>query len=171
MLFSSLLSYLKLNKGTFDLMILVTAMNQVLLESTESTKFATSWFGLYHHDTKKLSNINAGHNPPCIFRESLLEPIRIRTGGLFLGGMDLPYQVEEIQLMNGDVLVFCSDGVTEAMNEKHEVYGEDRLWDLIYDNIKKSASDILAEIEKDVAKHVGKAQQSDDITCAVVRVL
>jgi len=170
-IFSSLLSYLKLNKGTFDLMTLVTAMNLVLLESTESTKFATCWFGLYYHDSKKMLNINAGHNPPCIYRESLPEPIRIRTGGLFLGGMDLPYQVEEIQLMNDDVLVFFSDGVTEAMNEKHEVYGEDRLGDLIYDNIKKSATDILSEIEKDVAEHVGKAQQSDDITCAVVRVL
>ena len=170
-IFSVLLSYIKLNKGSFDLMTLVTTMNHVLLESTESTKYATCWFGLYNHDTKKMLSINAGHNPPCVFRESLLEPIRIRTGGLFLGGMDLPYQTEEIQLMNDDILVFFSDGVTEAMNEKHEVYGEDCLWDVVYDNIEKTAPIILAEIEKDVAKHVGKAQQSDDFTCVVMRVL
>ena len=164
-------SYLKLKLERFDLMNLVTGMNHVLIESTTSTKFATCWFGLYIHEPKLLISINAGHNPPYIFRKGNAHPIELKTGGLFLGGLDVPYQVEEIQMKKNDVLVFFTDGVTEAWNKKEEEYEEHRLIDVILKNVEKSAGTMLAEIEQDVKNHVGKAQQSDDFTCAVVKIL
>ena len=170
-IYSCLTSYLKLNRDQFDLMTLVIGMNKVLLESTTSTKFATSWFGLYSHDTKKLISVNAGHNPPYIFRHGNKDPLSLCTGGLFLGGLDGPYQSEEIQLKREDVLVFFTDGVTEAWNTKEVDYGEDRLIHVIFEQVKQSAENILSEIENDVKKHVGKAQQSDDFTCAIVKIL
>ena len=169
-IYSCMNSYLKLSQDKFDLMNLVTAMNRVLIESTTSTRFATCWFGLYDHDSKKLVSINAGHNPPYIFRESNTKPIELHKGGLFLGGLDVPYEMEEMHLRQNDVLVFFTDGVTEAWNEKEDEYEEYRLIQCVFRNIKESAQTVLVEIEKDVNRHVGKAQQSDDFTCAVVKI-
>jgi sigma-B regulation protein RsbU (phosphoserine phosphatase) len=152
-------------------MTLVTAMNKVLIESTTVDKFATSWFGLYLHDSKKLISLNAGHNPPYLFRSGMETPIELGTGGIFLGGYELPYKTEEIELRKNDVLIFYSDGVTEAFNEKEEEYGEQRLIKVAFDHAGQSEQHILSEIEKDVKKHVGKAQQSDDFTCVVVKIL
>jgi sigma-B regulation protein RsbU (phosphoserine phosphatase) len=169
-IYSCMNSYLKLSQDKFDLMNLVTAMNRVLIESTTSTRFATCWFGLYDHDSKRLVSINAGHNPPYIFRENNTKPIELHKGGLFLGGLDVPYEMEEMHLRQNDVLVFFTDGVTEAWNEKEDEYEEYRLIQCVFRNIKESAQTVLAEIEKDVNNHVGKAQQSDDFTCAVVKI-
>ena len=152
-------------------MTLVTGLNQILIESTTSDKFASCWFGLYRHDSRKLISVNAGHNPPYIFCRGNGKPRELYKGGLFLGVMDMPYENEEVQLNAEDVLVFFSDGVTEAWNEKQEEYEEYRLTRIVDQQLKNSASLILAAIERDVSQHVGKAKQSDDFTCAVVKIL
>ncbi len=168
---SSLSSYLKLKNCEFDLMTLVKGMNLVLIESTTVTRFATAWFGLYHHDTKILTSVNCGHNPPYLYRRGVKEPVTLDAGGLFLGGLDMPYESEQIQLGKGDAVIFFSDGVTEAWDKKEEEYGEERLISLVADCAQCSAGDILTKIEKDVKIHVGGAKQSDDFTCAVLKVL
>lgn len=170
-IYSCLNSYLKFSHDQFNLMTLVPAMNRVLIDSTTTTKFATCWFGLYHHDSKKLISINAGHNPPYIFRGRNEKPIELHKGGLFLGSLDLPFETEEIELKKNDVLVFFTDGVTEAWNKKEEDYEDYRLIDVVNNQKQLSAEEILSGIEKDVQKHVGNAQQSDDFTVAVLKIL
>lgn len=170
-IYSCLHTYLKLNQNKFDLMTLVSGMNKVLIESTTMDKFASCWFGLYYHDSKQLISVNAGHNPPYIFGSRKQEPRELKRGGLFLGGFDVPYENEEIQLHTGDILVFFTDGITEAWNVKEEEYEEYRLVHVVTEHKQESAMGILSEIEKDVKRHVGRAQQSDDFTCAVVKIL
>ena len=168
---SCLTSYFKMLTCPFELMTLVQGLNRVLIESTTETKFATCWFGLYEHDSRKLISVNAGHNPPYVFRRQGKEPVVLGKGGLFLGGLDVPYESEEVKLRSGDVLVFFTDGVTEAWNLKEEEYEEKRLIRVVSENMGRQADEILNAIETDVQKHVGKAQQSDDFTCAVVKVM
>jgi sigma-B regulation protein RsbU (phosphoserine phosphatase) len=170
-IYSCLNSYMKLHTKAFDLMTLVTAMNKVLIESTTIDKFATCWFGLYFHNPRKLISINAGHNPPYLFRKDSKEPMELKKGGLFLGGFELPFEVDEIQMLREDVLVFYTDGVTEAWNTHEEEYEEYRLKDLVSRFVLSSAEEILSKIEEDVKNHVGNAQQSDDFTCAVLKIL
>lgn len=168
---SCLNTYLTMKQGEFNLMTLVTGLNRILIESTTYDKFATCWFGLYRHDSRKLVSVNAGHNPPYIFCKGNGKPRELNKGGLFLGVMEILYEKEEVQLNTEDVLVFFSDGVTEAWNEKQEEYEEYRLTRVVDQQLKNSASLILAAIERDVRQHVGKARQSDDFTCAVVKIL
>ncbi|HEX9652189.1 MAG TPA: SpoIIE family protein phosphatase, partial [bacterium] len=168
---SCLNTYLRMKQVKFDLMTFVIGLNEILIESTTFDKFATCWFGLYRHTTKKLLSINAGHNPPYVFNKDNGVPRELKQGGLFLGGVVMPYESEEIQLKKDDVLVFFSDGVTEAWNEKEEEYEERRLIDIVKRQLNEKASQILVAIERDVSQHVGKAQQSDDFTCAVVKIL
>ncbi|OGC09066.1 hypothetical protein A2V82_12685 [candidate division KSB1 bacterium RBG_16_48_16] len=168
---SCLNTYLKIDTDRLDLLKLVSSMNMVLIESTTETRFATAWFGLYHHKKRIMQSVNAGHNAPVLYREKSGEMILLQQGGLFLGGLEVPYEMEEIALDTGDVLVFFTDGVTEAWNRKQDEYGDERLQQVIRRNVSKSAEDILQAIAKDVKEHVGKAQQSDDFTCAVIKVI
>lgn len=168
---SCLSSYIMLNKDRFDLMSLVTAMNKVLIESTTSDKFATCWFGLYHHEENELVNINAGHNPPYLFRKGSEEPIELTSGSLFLGGFDVSFRVDRSVLKTNDVLVIYTDGVTEAWNKRCVEYSEARLKRVVRTQMHRTAEEILDAIERDVQDHVGKARQSDDFTCMVVRLV
>ena len=170
-IYSCLQTYLNLDHGTFDLMMFVKGLNKVLLQSTTPDKFVSSWLGLYDHEKRKLKSINAGHNPTFIFKKDENVPQKLEIGGSFLGIIDQAYETEEIQIEPGNVFVFYSDGVTEAWNEKEQEYEEQRLINVVNKQILKSATGILTDIEKDVKNHVGKAQQSDDFTCAVVKIL
>jgi len=170
-IYSCIGSYLKLSSVEFDLMTLVTAMNRLLIDSTTETRFASAWFGLLHHDTLRLLSVNAGHNPPMLFRQRQGKPMVLDKGGLFLGGMDVGYESEEISMRKNDVLVFFTDGVTEAWNTREDEYGEERLISVVQSNLSASSGEILVSIEEDVRCHVGKAQQSDDFTCAVLKIL
>ncbi len=170
-IYSCLQTYLKLDRDAFDLMTFVNGLNKVLLESTTPDKFVSCWFGLYNHKNRKLKSINAGHNPTFVFKKGEDVPKKLETGGVFLGILDQVYEIEKIQLEPGNVFVFYSDGVTEAWNEKEQDYEERRLINVVNQQLENSAVSILISIEKDVKNHVGKAQQSDDFTCAVVKIL
>ncbi len=167
---SCLRTYMTLATGSFDLMTFAIGLNRVLVESTTLDKFATAWFGLYHHETGMLMSVNAGHNPPYLFSQATAAPTELDAGGLFLGVMELQFEHQQVQMNSGDVLVFFSDGVTEAENRKEEQYEEHRLVEVVVREQTQSATTILAAIEADVSRHVAGAQQSDDFTCAVVKI-
>lgn len=166
---SCLHSYLKMAGKRFDLMELVGILNRVLLESTTSNKFATGWFGLYNHRTAELTSVNAGHNPPCLFRNNDTTVQTLEKGGVFLGAVDTGYESENLTLASNDILVYYTDGITEAWNENNDDYGEDRLIKTILQAKGHSAFDILRSIENDVQSHVGNAVQSDDMACIVLK--
>ncbi len=167
---SSLQMFLNMQQKSFDLLGFATTLNQVLIESTTMDKFATCWFGLYNHQTRLLTSINAGHNPPMIFRKGLAEPIKLETGGLFLGGIEIKLESETVTLQSDDVLVIYTDGVTEAWNKQEEDYDEKRLIRAVKAHQNEAPPQVLDAIFTDVYEHVGNAKQSDDITCFVVKV-
>ncbi|MEZ4528655.1 MAG: SpoIIE family protein phosphatase [Desulfobacterales bacterium] len=169
-LYSCLNTYIRLNPQHFDLMTLAGGMNRVILDSVTADKFVTAWFGLYHHKSAVLSSINAGHNRPMLFRKDREKPIELGTGGLALGIFETSYRMQEIRMEKEDVLVFYTDGITEAWNEKGMQYETERLVRVVSEHRDRAAADILSEIRKDVKLHVGNAPQSDDLTCAVIRI-
>jgi sigma-B regulation protein RsbU (phosphoserine phosphatase) len=83
--------------------------------------------------------------------------------------METPFETETIKLNRGDLVLFYTDGITEAWNEDEEEYGDDRLLKIVQHHRDQTAAQILTHIEQDVATHVDGAPQSDDITCVVVK--
>lgn len=168
-IYSTIVTYFELNKNKFDLVEFVRCLNRVLIESTTEEKFATCWFGLYDHKSKKLTSVNAGHNTIYLFnaRGELTE---LTKGGLFLGSTDLDFETEDVKLNKDDVLVFYTDGVPEAMNKAIEFYGDERLINVVKENLKSDASVILNNLLNDVKSFVKDADQSDDITIGVIKV-
>lgn len=157
------------NKSDFQLKTLVELFNKFLVASTTPDKFVTAWFGLYSHSEKKLTSINAGHNPPFVLRNDSQIFEELSIGGLMLGSLDIPYTEETIHLSRGDIIVFYTDGIPEAMNKKSEELGENRFKKLIGDNRLASSEKISDEIIKAIEKFRGNAEQSDDITLGIIK--
>ncbi len=106
-------------------------INRLLCASTETHKYATFFYCVYEDYLRRLVYVNAGHNPPIVFRaESGTE--RLETGGLFVGMLpDVVYKKGQIDLKRGDVLLIYSDGLTEAMNSQDEEFGEEQVIKII----------------------------------------
>lgn len=148
-------------------------INDIIHDNTPSDKFITFFWGKLSHDKKRFKFVNAGHNPPMLFRKEDQEPILFEEGGLILGAMPtmLPYESSEIEFKKGDLLVFFTDGVTEAMNpDQSEEYEEERLVECINRNREKSSGDLMQAIIDDINKFSNNIQY-DDITMIIMKVL
>ena len=130
--------------------------------------FATLFMGVLEVTTGRLSYINAGHVPPLHARAAggceSLEP----TGPLVGVTEDIPFQVGRVHLEVGDCLLVYTDGVTEAMNTRHELLGTERLMTVL-DRPPTSADDLLDRIEAMVRAHTGSDNLSDDLTLLALR--
>jgi sigma-B regulation protein RsbU (phosphoserine phosphatase) len=91
---------------------------------------------------------------------------------MILGVMQtvIPYLSEVVQLQSGDAIVLFTDGITEAMNDKWEEYSDERLEELVLKKYQESSNNILSHIRFSVEDFTHGAEQSDDITCLVIKV-
>ncbi len=142
--------------------------NNMLYKSTDITKFVTLFFGILDSENHTLTYCNAGHNNPVFLERD--KKIELDKGGILLSCMeDMNYDEEVIQFNEGSTLVVFSDGITEAMNEKEEEFGDERLCKILKKNISESSQKIIENTLNAVHEHAGKATQSDDITALVVK--
>ena len=148
-----------------------TLANKRLCENNDAGMFVTAWLGILDFKTGALKFVNAGHNPPLVCHEDgEFEYLKAR-GGMVLAGMDgVKYKTNELCLSPGDTIFLYTDGVTEATNDKNELYGEERLLSLANKNITKTPQQLIAAVKDDVDVFVGDAPQFDDITMLAVSV-
>lgn len=148
------------------------SINDIIHDNTPADKFITFFWGKISTDGKHFNYVNAGHNNPLLFREGVEEPQELDAGGLILGAMPsiTPYDSASVKLESGDVLVFYTDGVTEAMNPDHtEEYEEERLISCLKKNLAKSSKEIMDAVITDITEF-SQGVQYDDITILVLKV-
>jgi sigma-B regulation protein RsbU (phosphoserine phosphatase) len=146
-------------------------INDIIYANTPSDKFITFFWGIFNPQNSEFKYVNAGHNPPLLFKKESNDLKRLEEGGLILGAMPTmtPYSEKRITLSSGDLMVCFTDGVTEAMNtEETEEYEEERLIACIQKNRERSASDIMDAIVEDV-NDFSQDIQRDDITLIVIK--
>lgn len=137
--------------------------------SLDGRRFTTAVLAEYEPGTRHMVYVNAGHNPP-ILRRANGELQKLETGGLPLGiDAGARYETAEVDLDPGDALVFYTDGVVEAFDEKGQEFGSDRWVDAVRALPAANAQDSLNFLMKRVDDFVGFTRQSDDITCLVFR--
>ena len=147
-------------------------INDIIYQNTPSDKFITFFWGIFNPENYQFHFVNAGHNPPVLLRSGSNEVEELTEGGLILGAMSTmtPYEDQTITLSKDDLLVFYTDGVTEAKNEDNtDEYGEERLFDCIEKHRDMSSQKIQEAIIKDV-KSYSKDIQFDDVTIIVLKV-
>ena len=138
--------------------------NNQLCKGNESDLFVTCWLGILTFSTGELRFVNAGHPYPVLCHDGKFSYVKTNPN-FVLGGMEgLPYKEHSINLVKGDRLFVCTDGVTEATNTKEELFGEDRLLSAMQKTGNMNAPDTLTSVRKDIDDFVGEAEQFDDIT-------
>lgn len=147
----------------------VSAVNRLLLGSTDSKTFVTLFYGVFDAAARTLAYCNAGHNPPYRFRAGN-EMDTLQTGGPIVAAFGWSnYEEETIALGPNERLVIFTDGVTEAANPADEQFGETRLEELLCQESGASAGVTIEHVLDAVLKFQGDAPVADDITLVCLR--
>ena len=145
--------------------------NRLLYQSTSSEKFVTLFYSILDPASHFLSFSNAGHDAPMLLHGGG-ELERLQTGGIVLSILeDFPYEEGRITLTPGDLLVIYTDGITEAVNQHQELFGEERLVATIRSCRDKSAREIIDHIIAAAKSHAGSVPQADDMTLIAIKRL
>lgn len=154
--------------GDPELTGLFLRVNDFLCERTPPEMYATVCYGVLNRDGK-FEFVNAGHVPPFIVRSdgavTRLDSANFPVGLLARA----TYTLDTAQLELGDILVICSDGVTEARDLKGELYGEAGLKKYLEGCGGQQPEEVCRGTVAAVHEFVGTAPQSDDITLTVIR--
>ena len=141
-------------------------------EAQPEGMFITYVFGVYNEETKKITYSNAGHFPPIVFNNTSKEFRSMDAGGAAIGIVeDIVYAEETIDFGDGDILVMYTDGVTEAFDAGGDMYGFDRMVEVVKNNSDKSAEKIIDSIYDSVNNFAENVPQHDDLTIVVVKKL
>lgn len=142
-----------------------TRGNAKLCEGNDAGMFVTVWQGCIDLATGIVQYANAGHNPPLVRHGNGTFEFLPTKAGFVLAGMEgVRYKTQELQLEPGDILYLYTDGVTEAMNEAQELYGNDRLRDVLNRAEFENMQELCMCVKSDLNAFVGDALQFDDIT-------
>ena len=147
-------------------------INSLLYRSTATHQFATFFLARIDGEALRLRFSNAGHNWPVVMRPGG-ERVFLERGGTILGIMEhADYEEDQVALRPGDRLVFYTDGISEAMNADGELFGEQRLCEVM-DAIPRDlpAREVAERMLAALREFLGEMEPQDDMTLLVVRVL
>ncbi len=171
LLMANLQAFLKsVYKQKLSLDTATDLINDLVTENTTNGSFVTFFWCEFNNSSKQLTYVNAGHNPPLLIRKGEIK--KLKKGGMVLGFLPttIPYISETIQLESHDVIVLFTDGITEAMNKNFEEYSDERLEELTMAICSYEPDEILEKIKDNVNLYISGAEQSDDITCLILKV-
>jgi sigma-B regulation protein RsbU (phosphoserine phosphatase) len=142
----------------------------LILKDSQTDTFVSTFYAALDTCSGKLAYANAGHNPPLWLQVATGELRELAARGIVLGAFhDIDLEECEISVALGDLLVFFTDGVTEAMDADNQLFGEDGLRAAVTAKPKASAQEVLEAIVQAVNTFMGNTPQSDDLTLFVVK--
>ncbi len=148
----------------------VERANDVIIADAHSEMFVTVFHAMLDPLNHRLTYVNAGHNPPLLYRATRQELTTVKGHGMALGVMpNIVLEDREIEIERGDVLLMYTDGVTDAINADEEEFGAERLADLVAANAHLGADDLIAEITRAVTEFAGDGVHFDDLTMVALK--
>lgn len=148
-----------------------TRTNKQLCENNDEGMFVTAFMGILDLESGLFSFANAGHNPPLIRKgNGDFEWLKMQPRFVLAGMETTIYKTEQIQLAKGDVFFTYTDGVTEAMNQAHELFSDNKLLETINQTKDMSVEEMLQHIKAEVAAFSDGAEQADDITMLALKI-
>jgi sigma-B regulation protein RsbU (phosphoserine phosphatase) len=159
---------------------LLIAANRLISEHLDSRSFITMTYAVIDPAARTMTYARAGHTPLMYLPNSASTDGRARIlvpDGMVLGlrldnGERFTSLLEEatLSLEPGDLLVFFTDGISEAMNDQAECFGEPRLGQLIEEHAHLSVEELRERILREIEAFVGGAPQHDDMTLILLEV-
>jgi sigma-B regulation protein RsbU (phosphoserine phosphatase) len=154
--------------GTLNAAQVVSELNRQVYAHTAPEKYTTFFFGLFDETTGTLTYTNAGHLPPILFRKDSVSLLDIN--GTVLGAFPFSaYDESTVLLEPGDLLICYTDGITEPENAYGEMFGEDRLIDLVKRTRHQKDSAIIDGIIDAVRNWHAADEMPDAMTLLIAR--
>lgn len=169
------------SESTDSLANMVGTLNRLLFNSTGGSNYVTFFYAQFDQSTQQLAYVNAGHNPPFLFRangdgcQTVAQTApggvrKLEAGGMFVGMFDhLSYEQEIVQMQSGDVLIAFTDGLPEAQDINGEEFGDERIQETLAETASLPVNEIRDEILRRVQAWCADAAQYDDLTFIVLK--
>jgi sigma-B regulation protein RsbU (phosphoserine phosphatase) len=159
---------------------LLIAANRLISEHLDSRSFITITYAVVDLERRTMTYARAGHTPliyvpggssprreaRILAPDGLVLGLKIDNGELF----ERLLEEETIRLATGDVYVLFTDGISEAMNERDDCFGEQRLGELVEQHALLPSEELRERVLREIASFVGNAPQHDDMTLILLKV-
>jgi serine phosphatase RsbU (regulator of sigma subunit) len=144
--------------------------NELMLADSRSEMFVTAYYSTLDAERHLLTYASAGHNLAIYAPANGCAPGALITEGIPLGIL-APVQIEQkmLSLLPGDVVLFYTDGVSEALNSEDKEFGTERLAEILRAHRAESAQSIADAIEAAVHEFTGDLALFDDFTLVLIR--
>jgi len=146
-------------------------LNVKLTRESSTNLFVTAFYAIFDNSKKEVIYGNGGHLPVLYMPVGKKGIFLDVEDGAPLGLIEGEYSGRRINYSSGDIFVFYTDGITEAMNSRHDMYGKERLAEVVYRNRKLDPKELLSAIEKDVRRFEPKSTQHDDMTIITLKIV
>ncbi len=151
-----------------DIKFIVQSLNKIIQINTSPEQFIT--FFICRIDLKNfvLEYVNAGHNPPVLFKRGGHK--FLEEGGAVLGVIEDEYKVGKVEIESGDLIFLYTDGVIEAMNLREEEFGVREIISFLESNANLPADKIVNSVKEMIFSFSYGVEQVDDITLVVLKI-
>lgn len=146
-------------------------INRFYIHNIHFTTFVTVFLACFDPDTLTLSYVNAGHNPPAVRRKSDATITWLKPTAPAIGlAEEFHPRLESISFAQGDSLLLYTDGVTEVLNISNEMFGQERLAELVQQYADRTAPDLLQAVRRALSTFGGNQPLVDDVTMVALKV-
>lgn len=157
-------------RGGCDLASIMQTVNTLAYEGSAVNRYATFFYGQFSPGSRSFSYVNAGHEPPLIFRNGVV--IRLDVGGPVVGLLpSVQYEQGTLLLEHGDILVALTDGISEAMSPLEEEWGLENLICCVRGFNGVGCNDLIEKVIASADTFTAGAKQHDDMTLVIARVV
>jgi len=155
----------------YSVPLTIAKMNSFLYKDTESHKFVSLFYAILDAEERSLTYTNAGHNPQILLHNRDGTVDFLTAGGTLVGIMEnIPFEKDSVTLSSGDTLILYTDGVTDAINQREDTFGEERLLRLVKEHSSLCAQELMDKIYRAVLHFSTGTSQFDDITLIVLKM-
>jgi sigma-B regulation protein RsbU (phosphoserine phosphatase) len=148
----------------------IAQANRLICADSPNSMFVTLFAAQIDRASGDLIYVNAGHNPPYLYRAVADQPLRLARTGMALGIDDISrFDQHIVHLGPGDVLILYTDGILDALNAHGEEFGDERLRHVCARYCTESAAQIVAALRDEVLRFVGDEPLADDCTVVIVK--
>jgi phosphoserine phosphatase RsbU/P len=144
--------------------------NRLICADSSGGMFVTLFYAQLNTASGDLTYVNAGQNPPLLYRASLGQLGQLSRTGMALGVVtDTPFEQRSLRLEPGDFVLLYTDGVTDAADAQVQAFGLERLQKAILAHRHAPAHEIVAALEQAVSDFTGSAAPFDDVAIVAIR--
>ena len=149
--------------------VTMSRVNELVNADAKTDLYVTIFYAVWEPGSGRLTYVNAGHNPPILAGPNA-EPGVLVGRGAPIGVFDVfDYHEHEIFIQPGEVLVFYTDGLPDAIDTGEKEFGIERMQQVVAAHHTRTATEILDAVAGAVLAHVGVAEPFDDMTMVVLK--